>query len=166
MGYRGSSRPSLDMRRPSYVANFILALSAINRLSSMTQNNFGEYLFQLRRRKKLLQKQVALSAGFDPSYLAAVENGRRDPPRNQGIEKLLDALMATPIERERIHQLARLTRLTRVMAQDDGAVAGVEIARKFLEVAPRLSAEELAALDTLLAGLSQRPDIRDKEVAM
>lgn len=48
----------------------------------------------------------------------------------------------------------------------DGAVAGVEIARKFLEVAPRLSAEELATLDTLVAGLSQRPEIRDKEVAI
>lgn len=130
------------------------------------QTLFGEYLFQLRRRKKLLQKQVALAANLDPSYLAAIENGRRDPPRKEVIEKLLVALAAKPRERERARELARVTRLLRLMAAEDGVVPGIEIARRLLECAPRLSVEELAALETLVLGLGQRSDFRDKETAM
>lgn len=132
----------------------------------MRESQFGEYLFHLRRRRRLLQKQVALDAGLDPSYLAAVENGRRDPPRPPLVEKLLDVLTATPVERDRARQLARLTKLTRLMAQDDGQVPGVEIARRLLEFAPRLTADELAALDTLVTGLSRCHELGDKETAM
>lgn len=132
----------------------------------MKPNLFGEQLFHLRRRKRMLQKQIALGAGVDPSYLAALENGRRDPPRASVIEKILDALAATPGEGESLRRVATLTHLMRQMASHDGVVPGLETALRMLELAPRLSANELAALDTLVDSLSQRPIAWEKEAAM
>ena len=58
------------------------------------ETTFGENLFQLRRKRKKLQKAVAYAAGLDPSYVASLENGRRDPPRREILDKLCDALAA------------------------------------------------------------------------
>ena len=122
----------------------------------MKSNLFGEQLFGLRRRKKMLQKQVALGSGIDPSYLAALENGRRNPPRIQVVEQLLDAIDASPRERESLHQAAALARLIRVVARQEEILPGVTVALRMLEVAPVLSEEELTALDTLVVGLRTR----------
>jgi len=120
--------------------------------------SFSEQLFQLRHKKKLLQKQVAYGAGIDPSYLAALEKDRRDPPRPKLLERLLESLGATNEESNLLRSAAALGRLQCQVARQKEIIPGVEVALRVLEVAPMLCVEELAALNTLLMGLRARPN--------
>ena len=115
------------------------------------ETTFGENLFQLRRKRKKLQKAVAYAAGLDPSYVASLENGRRDPPRREILDKLCDALVATPSEREQLHRAALAAKLKKVWAE---ASEAPELANLFAMLAvalPTLTAAERAAIETLVS---------------
>lgn len=64
-----------------------------------THNCFGTLLSNLRIKRKMPQKQLALSAGLDQSYLSAIERGARPPPRDEQLSRLLSALQASDGER-------------------------------------------------------------------
>ena len=41
--------------------------------------NFGNTIRTYRKKKDLTQVELALRLGIEPTYLSAIENGRRDP---------------------------------------------------------------------------------------
>ncbi len=116
---------------------------------------FSEYLFQLRRNRQLLRKQVAYAASIDPSYLAALERGRRDPPNPKILARILDALNASEHERCTLKNAAAFAKLLgaiRVLGSD---LPGTETLIRLARTIPGLKAQELIALETLVAGLNR-----------
>ncbi|NBI05795.1 helix-turn-helix domain-containing protein [Senegalia massiliensis] len=54
----------------------------------MDQKEFGQYLKSLRKDKKLTIRQVELYANVSNSYLSMIENGKRDIPSPEILQKL------------------------------------------------------------------------------
>lgn len=124
------------------------------------ETEFGESLFQLRHRCKKLQKTVAYMAGLDPSYVASLEKGRRDPPRREILNKLCAALAATPAECEQLHRAALASRLKKVWAEASGDTELANLFAKLAMALPALNAAERAAIETLVSAcMRQHPPI-------
>jgi transcriptional regulator with XRE-family HTH domain len=118
----------------------------------MTQ--FSNYLFQLRRSRHLLQKQLAFDAALDPSYLASLETGRRDPPRPDVLERILKALSATGIERKKLKNAAAMAGLIGAIQNFQTDFEWIETLVHLAQSMPTFSSKELVALETLVDGLS------------
>lgn len=95
----------------------------------LISNSFGSCLHEIRRRRRLSQKEVAIEAGMDQSYLAGMEAGRRPPPRERQLVRLINALEATPGEEKELRDAHALSRLVGVVEEVDprrcGAFANV-----------------------------------------
>lgn len=124
----------------------------------MNSNNhpeeFGACLLKLRNRRKLSQKYVALSAGMDQSYLAGLEAGRRPPPRDKQLVRLVSALSATPEEIQELREARVLTRMADVVDELDPerGKALASLACRF----NRLSASQLHVIEEMASLLEQR----------
>lgn len=129
-------------------------------------NPFGEKLFQVRRRRRLLQKVIAATAGLDQSYLASLENGRRDPPRTEVLDRILDALVASPRERAEIKRAAALARLLTAIEVIGDDFVGADAVARFAAAIPIMNALEIEAIETLIAGYQRRESPHSMEVAM
>lgn len=127
---------------------------------------FGENLFQLRRKRKKLQKAVAYAAGLDPSYVASLENGRRDPPRREILDKLCDALAATPAEREQIHRAALATKLKKVWAETSEAPELADLFAMLAMALPALNSAERAAVETLVGACMRQHQLMPEDYPM
>jgi transcriptional regulator with XRE-family HTH domain len=71
----------------------------------------GTALLLERTRRRLAQAEVARRAGLDPSYLAAVERGRRRVPQPATIGRISAALGLNSAEKARISYLAAIQRM-------------------------------------------------------
>lgn len=87
--------------------------------SNSQPREFGACLLKLRNRRKLSQKAVAVSAEMDQSYLAGLEAGRRPPPRDRQLARLVSALDATPEEIQELREARALARLADVVDELD-----------------------------------------------
>ena len=54
--------------------------------------DFGSYLRQLRKGRRLTQGQLAAAVGIDYTYVSKVENGRVDPPSEVTIRRIAAVL--------------------------------------------------------------------------
>lgn len=125
---------------------------------------FGDRLFLLRRRRRLLQKQVALEAGLDPSYLGGMERGRREPPAGKVFERIARALNASESERAWLHQALAVSRLERLVTQGPFAIEGGEVLVKLAEQLPALETQEVQLLEAFVQLLAKAA--RKEEPAM
>lgn len=89
--------------------------------------DFGECLHEIRDRHELSQKAVSLLAGMDQSYLAGLEAGRRPPPREKQLLRLIKALRATPDEERELREAHAISRLVGVVG-DINSERGKELA--------------------------------------
>lgn len=128
----------------------------------MDTNYFGICLAQLRREKKLKQKQVAFEAGVDPSYVAALENGRRVPPRLDGLTKLAKAINANEHEEKELQRSARLSLLAKEIDACAEYFAGAEVAMVILELSSVMSPKEIQAIGTLVDGYRYRLHVQGR----
>ena len=55
---------------------------------------FGEKIRELRKRKRLSQRDLAEKVGIDFTYLSKIENNKVPPPSNKVISKIARALEA------------------------------------------------------------------------
>ena len=118
----------------------------------MDWNHFGRVLGGLRRKYGLLQKQVAGNSGFTPSYIAALEGGRRPPPSAEALKKIVNAIGASEQEEERLRSASKLTDIARVMANYVNDFPGAAAAISLLEISPEMTGVEVDALRTLIDG--------------
>ncbi|MDB5800579.1 MAG: helix-turn-helix domain protein [Rhodocyclales bacterium] len=79
---------------------------------------FGRFLKTLREGKGYSQKYVALSTGIDQSVIAGMESGRRPPPRNALLTKLLVGLGASDAEIAAARAAVLQTRIARLVAAE------------------------------------------------
>lgn len=61
---------------------------------------FGLYLESLRRSRQLQQVQMADLLGVNSCYISSIESGKKGPPSNQIIEKLISKLELDKDEQE------------------------------------------------------------------
>jgi len=55
-------------------------------------NDFAYVLYALRKQAKLTQRELAERAGVDFSYISKLENGRLEPPSEEVIIKIAEAV--------------------------------------------------------------------------
>jgi len=60
--------------------------------------NFGERVRELRKERRLSQRDLAAQAGIDFTYLSKIENARMEPPSERVILNMAEALDADPDE--------------------------------------------------------------------
>jgi transcriptional regulator with XRE-family HTH domain len=126
-------------------------------------SRFGSLIAQARLRKRIPQKLVALAAGIDPSYLAAVERGRRPPPKSELVNKVLAALQLSAPDRVTFIEAAALDRLMPAIQALEQDVRGAGTLERLCSALPYLTEAQLEALGALIDAISTR---RDKENAM
>lgn len=127
----------------------------------MTSSSFGDYLLELRRRRRLLQKQVAASAGLDASFVASLERGRRAPPRRELLDRLLAALDASADEQERLLAAAGADRLAHVIARHREAIEGAEVLARIASWLPQIQPDDLITLERVAMGFASRSTAKD-----
>lgn len=127
-------------------------ISSQENVAKMDWNHFGRGLGGLRREYGLLQKQVAGESGFTPSYIAALEGGRRPPPPVEALKKIIKAIGASAQEEERLIRASKLTDIARVMANYSDDFPGAAAAISLLEVSSEMTPIEVDALRTLVEG--------------
>ncbi len=79
-------------------------------------NPFGACLTRLRKARGMSQKALSLSAGMDSSYVSGVERGRRPPPRDRQLERLIEALGASEEETHALRLALAVSRTCRAGA--------------------------------------------------
>jgi transcriptional regulator with XRE-family HTH domain len=60
--------------------------------------NFGERVRELRKERGLSQRELAIQAGIDFTYLSKIENARMDPPSEKVILHMAEVLDTDPDE--------------------------------------------------------------------
>lgn len=70
---------------------------------------FGKFLFEHRRNARLTMREVSEKVDISTSYLSDIEKGRRGAPDHK-LESLAAALSLTAEDKERMYDLAALTR--------------------------------------------------------
>lgn len=122
--------------------------------SNSYPGEFGACLLRLRARRNLSQKAVAISAEMDQSYLAGLEAGRRPPPRDRQLARLVSALDATPEEIQELREARALARLADVVDELDPqrGRALASLACRF----NRLSLSQLRVIEEMASLLEQR----------
>lgn len=123
-------------------------------MNSSYSGEFGACLQKMRARRKLAQKALALSAQMDQSYLAGLEAGRRPPPRDRQLARLICALNATPEEIKELREARALSRLAEVVVELDPerGEALASLARSF----NKLSGSQLHVIQEMASLLEQR----------
>ncbi len=78
---------------------------------------FGTCLLEIRRQRAMSQKELALLANMDQSYVSGLEAGRRALPREKQLVRLIQALRATPEEEQDLRVAHAFSRLVDVVSE-------------------------------------------------
>lgn len=120
---------------------------------TVTPHDFGTCLERLRKRRQMHANRLALLAGVDPSYITLLERGRRPPPRDAVLARLIAALLLTPREKEELTRAA-LNQLTLWhIDRINGQTAARDLAKRILMNDARLSEEDYRVIDSLVQAL-------------
>lgn len=128
---------------------------------SIQSRGFGACLQKLRDRHNLPQKVLAIEAGMDQSYVAGLEAGRRSPPREKQLMRLVHALKATPEEQQELREAHALSRLVDAV-EELNPERGKALAALAHHL-QNLSLDELKIIETMASMLDHRvlqPEIR------
>lgn len=71
---------------------------------------FAVTLKQLRQKRGLKQKDLALQLGYEPSYISALERGEKGPPKHDFIRRLIRDLGLDEVERSELEKSLKLSR--------------------------------------------------------
>lgn len=78
---------------------------------------FGQVLEQIRRSRRLLQKQVAAVMGITPTRESGMERGRVPPPTQHVLNRLIKGLGLTPAEIAELNYAVSITRKSLVLPE-------------------------------------------------
>ena len=79
---------------------------------------FGEFLKQKRLEKKIKAKSLAELLSISPAYLSSLENGSRQPPSYELLEKIASILELSTDERYQLFDLAGEYKKPKEIARD------------------------------------------------
>jgi predicted transcriptional regulator len=143
--------------------SFPANLKAINEI--LGPSSFPECLLELRKTHGLSQKALALAAGMDQSYVAALEKGRRPPPRERQIFRLAEALSASPMETAQLLKARAISNMARSGAQISQPQAPA--LTHLISIAAGMTPSEVGVLDQIAQALSSlRSHCQCREINM
>ncbi len=70
---------------------------------------FATFFHSIRISRGVTQKDIAELAGYEQSYVSAMENGLKGPPNEEFLEKISRVLLLSTEERERLENAAKLS---------------------------------------------------------
>lgn len=119
---------------------------------------FAEAVRELRRRKGVTQKQMAIAIGVSPAYLSALEHGRRGKPSFDLLQRIAGYFNIIWDEAEDLFQVAR-TSDPKVVIDTSGLPAEyTAFANALSRVIRSLPAETLADLRSVLDQATRSED--------
>ncbi len=124
----------------------------------------GDLLFSLRRRRRLLQKVVAATAGIDASYLAGLERGRKETPTLRVLDRILSAVQASAKDRAAARRALTSAQIQRVLENSAEPLPGAESLVRLAEQLPELSDDEIQLVESVVAVIGKKKG--QEEVAM
>ncbi|MCP3660442.1 MAG: helix-turn-helix transcriptional regulator [Bacteroidetes bacterium] len=71
------------------------------------KENFGSFLKQLRTRNDFSLREFSRILGIAPSYLSDIEQSKRNAPKKEHLEKMIQELKLNADEIEKFYDLAR-----------------------------------------------------------
>ena len=135
---------------------------------------FAIYLRRLREPRRLPQKAAAARLGCKQSYLSSLENGRKKVPRDQFLQRVIDAYCLSDEEAAELRRVAELScgaiRLPDVTRPEEYAIC-----QKLQDHLGRLTETQIRLIEIALdlrevseSCLSLRPSRRreEKEASM
>ena len=93
--------------------------------SSREVPTLGFVIRALRGRRAMSQKALALESGIDQSVLAAIEHGRRPPPKDDVLRRLITALSLTDVELQELECGRLASRLVKALEGQSAATQAV-----------------------------------------
>jgi len=112
---------------------------------------FGMLIAEIRVQHQLKQKQVAQEAGVDSSYIAALEGGRRNPPPEKTLQRLISALQASVAEQSLIEKSAAICRVSKVIREHSQVLPNAQLILSFTQRIPELEPPAINAICALMA---------------
>lgn len=110
---------------------------------------FGNVLSQLRRSRKLQQRELAEQVGIQPCYISAMEGGKKGPPSKAVLQKLIETLELSPEEAQSLESsVGPSERVFRV--PDNVCLEEYEFLWELRQRLGSLSGEELALMSHVL----------------
>jgi transcriptional regulator with XRE-family HTH domain len=103
-------------------------------------------LIAARRHSRITQKSAAFGAGLDPSYLCALERGRRLVPRPDVVSAICKGLNLSDIECAELNWAAAHDRVL-IAVQSEGLISHATLVSAALRAAHYLEDRELAGLE-------------------
>ncbi len=116
-----------------------------------TTGCFGQCLTALRHSRNLSQKALAILAGMDQSYLSGLEAGRRAPPKEKQIGRLICALETSEMEEQ---ELRAAIAVSKMLDATNGLQSGKgKVLASLTEHLQELSLDELGIIESIASNL-------------
>lgn len=111
---------------------------------------FGLFLEKIRRSRQLQQKRLAAELGIQASYVSSLEKGRKPPPSQKILEKLIDVLDLDENEQAGMWESVRQSK--RTLELPEGMVlAEYQLVSMLSEKLGSLSEEQITVIKCVLA---------------
>ena len=118
----------------------------------------------LRRSRNLSQKALSILAGMDQSYLAGLEAGRRAPPKEKQICRLIRALDASNTEEQ---ELRAAHAISKMLEATDGLHSGKgRVLASLTGHLQNMSLVEVAMIDSFASELQRKTNNREYRKVM
>ncbi|RQM53462.1 XRE family transcriptional regulator [Aeromonas caviae] len=85
---------------------------------------FGIYLENLRRSRRIQQKQLADLMGINPCYVSTLERGRKGPPSAEVLNRLIKNLNLSRDEQEGLWRSVELSEMCSGLIIPDTVLGG------------------------------------------
>lgn len=120
---------------------------------------FGYYLEKLRRSRNLQQKGLAALLDVDPCYISMMESGKKGPPGEEIIQKLIQCLSLGSDEKALLHEyVAQSPR--RLALPDNMTLQEYALIRRLWSRLGALSPGQIELLNNVLTIADERSGIR------
>jgi transcriptional regulator with XRE-family HTH domain len=109
----------------------------------------GLALESFRRSRGLQQNSLALSAGIRPCYLSAIEKGKKGPPSNSVLQKLIETMDLSEDEARELETAAYQSR-QRLTVPDQASIHEYRLLHKIWEKLGSLSENQVKGMELFL----------------
>ncbi|GAB3261472.1 helix-turn-helix domain-containing protein [Chitinimonas naiadis] len=117
---------------------------------------FSDHLFQLRRSRGLRQKDLADLLGIGTSYLCALETGRKEPPSEQQLARMANAMALDQDEFGAFVEVANLSRRS-LEIPVEASIDEYQVAHALIRKMGALTREQVGAINLILKIDAKRP---------
>ena len=118
-------------------------------LIGLIMTPFGKCIEDIRRCRRMKQATLADLIGINPSYLCALEKGKKPPPSSHVIERIFLNLNLTDIERSELENSIENSQLT-IKLPEDLHIDEYKLVHELVMQLGSLSDKKIAYLRTTL----------------